>query len=310
MDFTRAAVILLSFLLFIGLILYGGLENLLKAGENANLGVLVLALLTICLAMAVRIYRWKVLIGDISFLELAPIQMFGIAVSSLTPGKLAEPAKAVILKRTHGIPLTRGVSSVVLERVSDIIAVVVFSLLAFLYFEPIVVFIPVAIFGGAVVAILAATQSKFVRDLIVRIASVFSKRIAQIGAGFMDQLKLDGKFLKAVALAFVIWSLDSLTAVIVFTSFGLQFAPGINPYIVAASLVSLTVLIGLLSMLPGGIGSTEISFSLLLESVGVQKDLAIAAVLMFRLITFWISIGAGLAMSVFIKEKMKKMNAT
>ena len=65
----------------------------------------------------------------------------------------------------------------------------------------------------------------------------------------------------------------------------------------AVSIYGIAVLVGALSFLPGGLGSTELVMGLLLVSLGVDKPVAVAATLICRIATLWFAvfIGVGVA---------------
>ncbi|MCL4370392.1 MAG: lysylphosphatidylglycerol synthase domain-containing protein [Chloroflexi bacterium] len=64
---------------------------------------------------------------------------------------------------------------------------------------------------------------------------------------------------------------------------------------VLAAILALATLVGSLSMLPGGLGAAEGSVAVLLVStVGLASDLAVAATLLIRLCTLWFGVSVGL----------------
>ena len=55
-------------------------------------------------------------------------QTAGMSASNLTPGKIGEPVKSYLLKKTEGISISRTLPSVVMERVFDVFSVIIISL--------------------------------------------------------------------------------------------------------------------------------------------------------------------------------------
>ncbi len=302
MDKIKLILVLFSIALLGLLVVYAEPGKLVSTLASANLTYVLLSILCILLALVLRVYRWKMLVGELSFSEIAPIQLFGTAISNIAPAKASEPLKAVLLKTNYGIPLAKGFSSTVVERISDLMAVVAISLLALLYIQPQIVVIPVAVFGGIVIGVIASVQSKTLQSFGLSIAARFSKKLAESGKRFIDGLKLDKKFLFAAALALLIWAFDSATAIFALMSLGAM--PNVpNPYLAVAGLMCFATLVGLISLLPGGLGSTDISFAIMLQWLGVGSALSISAVLLFRLLTFWSGLAIGLSASAFIKKK-------
>lgn len=84
------------------------------------------------------------------------------------------------------------------------------------------------------------------------------------------------------------WFGDMMCLYFVFWAFGFAINPGvlIFGYCVAT-------LLGILSFVPGGIGVTEGVLALIFAGMGVPSALALTAVLVFRLFSFWIWIPVG-----------------
>lgn len=71
--------------------------------------------------------------------------------------------------------------------------------------------------------------------------------------------------------------------------------------IMAVSIYSLSLLVGAASMLPGGIGATEIGMSWLLIQAGVESDVAIISSIISRLLTLLPAMLTGLICAFIIK---------
>jgi uncharacterized protein (TIRG00374 family) len=70
----------------------------------------------------------------------------------------------------------------------------------------------------------------------------------------------------------------------------------------AVSIFSAATLIGSVSMLPGGLVSTESSMLLLLTQVGLGTVTALASVLIIRVCSLWLAIGIGVAALIYLKR--------
>ena len=64
--------------------------------------------------------------------------------------------------------------------------------------------------------------------------------------------------------------------------------------LMAVSIYGVAVLIGAISFLPGGLGTTEATMVLLLLSLGVDHSVALAATLICRIATLWFAIFIGI----------------
>ena len=61
----------------------------------------------------------------------------------------------------------------------------------------------------------------------------------------------------------------------------------------ALGIYALSLLAGALSFLPGGLGSTEAAMGLMLLASGADAPTAVAATLIYRLVSLWFAVGLG-----------------
>ncbi|KKQ74499.1 MAG: hypothetical protein US94_C0003G0017 [Berkelbacteria bacterium GW2011_GWB1_38_5] len=94
-------------------------------------------------------------------------------------------------------------------------------------------------------------------------------------------------------------------ACLYFAFLGFGFQPNIAIVIFA---YCITKIISILSFIPGGIGITEASLSLIFIGFGVPPSISLAAVLVFRLISFWLPIPIGLASFLSLQKNYYKIN--
>jgi len=71
----------------------------------------------------------------------------------------------------------------------------------------------------------------------------------------------------------------------------------------AISIYSLSLLIGAASMIPGGLGVTELGMSWLLTQIGIFPDIALIAALFTRIFTLWPAMCIGIICSVALSTK-------
>ncbi|GAE51386.1 hypothetical protein XPR_2217 [Xanthomonas arboricola pv. pruni MAFF 301420] len=100
-------------------------------------------------------------------------------------------------------------------------------------------------------------------------------------------LRAFGQSMLAGCLA---WGLTSAVFVSLCVGMGLQLDP-----IVALGIYPLAMLIGALSFVPGGVGTTELAIVLMLNRLGISTPEAIAVAVAARLVTLWYAIAVGAA---------------
>jgi len=108
--------------------------------------------------------------------------------------------------------------------------------------------------------------------------------------------------ISAILGALCFWFGDIFTLYFAFLSFG--YRPHLAIVIFTYSVAKILATV---SFIPGGLGIAEASLSLIFIGFGVPASMALAAVLIFRLISFWLPIPAGLASFLSLQKKYIKM---
>ena len=303
----RFVLILISFLILFGIIWYANPALLISYLSTSNLGYVALGLLASSLALFFRVLKWRVLLDGVGFRELVPVQLFGMAISNFTPGKAAEPTKALVLKLKKGLDVSKTLPSVIWERVMDIIIIVLIALLAIPFLGIRANFYLISLFSVGV----------FVFLIVLLLIILYSKRVGLfvfgllkkipflrgISSGFMDafyQARISKtKLILCFLITIIPWVLDGF--VIYFSMLALGFELSI---LVAIGISALAVLIGIACFLPGGIGSAETVGVLLLGLVGAGPALATAGIFLARFLSFWFSVVLGGLSFIYLSKKI------
>ena len=94
--------------------------------------------------------------------------------------------------------------------------------------------------------------------------------------------------LSSYVIALLAWSVQALILYVVLLAMGLSIGPE-----AAIGIFALGLLAGVLSFIPGGLGSTEAVVILLLVSIGIAAPEATAATLLCRIATLWFAVAVG-----------------
>ena len=119
-------------------------------------------------------------------------------------------------------------------------------------------------------------------------------------AGMRRMTSHHGAFRKTAVLACGYWLFDMACLWVVFTAFGhgIGFSSLVVAYVIAYA-------IGTLAPTPGGLGAIEGLLIALFISFGVPSATAVAVVLVYRLINFWLPVIPGLIAYVVVKPGRK-----
>ncbi len=219
------------------------------------------------------------------------VQVIGFFGGGITPLRVGEIGKAVILRTQEGVPIASGVAANLVERLFDFIAISVLLLLTVIPiagtsspFAPLAVVLLV-VFGALYTALLLLPGPLLQKDWPLRLLGVrMSARIRET----LAPLVTDGSARRRwLTLRMASWS--SAIILLDVAVLGLLVAVLGGPTDVGriAFAIALGSLVGVASFLPGGIAITEASYTFLLVQGGVPTAAALVAVLLARLLTFY-----------------------
>src|SRR3989344_7782137 len=110
-----------SVLILLAVIWYSNPSHLWAYVSHADVLVFGAALAISVMALTLRVVKWWILVEKVKFADIFPVQVFGLVFSNFTPGKIAEPTKALILKAIGGPDISRTLPTIVWERILDLI---------------------------------------------------------------------------------------------------------------------------------------------------------------------------------------------
>lgn len=297
----------ISIVILLVIIWYANPVILINIIMKSDVKYLILAFVITTLSMCIRVLKWNVLLNNVRFVDLFPVQMLGITISNLTPGKIAEPIKAIILKVRTGVSVSSSFPSIIWERIMDVVILILFALVAIQIFGfqsnlMFLSFMSIGLFVILIIILLFVLTNKkfgyklfgFLRKfpLIKKVSQNFMKNF------YKSKIK-KRRLLMCLFFTFVSWFLDGIAFYLTLLALNIT----INP-IILSGIIALSVLIGIVSTLPGGLGSTETVMILLLSLVGVYSTIAIAGVMLLRLISFWYSMFVGGLSFIYLSKKI------
>ena len=287
-----------TYLLF-GVIVFRMLDRIVLDRALSLPYALVATLLGLSLVnYFVRAWRWLVLS---SFLDFKVPQfrnvlyyLAGYALTS-TPGKAGEAVRLWFLKTGHKISYSRSIAIMLADRLLDMWAVLILVLLCFADFSD-------HLWQGmALVTIVVAMSLPIVfpqrflplLGLCLRFMPkrrrmwVKTRRVMSSMADLSHWRSYGLTLLPSVAG----WAAEGLALYLLLRYFGAEVT-----VLNAIFVFSFSMIVGAISMLPGGLGSTEITAVVLLTAIGVDLDVAIVSTALVRVTTFWFAVVIGVAL--------------
>lgn len=259
---------------------------------------------------AVRFLRWQMYLRHqgVAVPAGSSALVFGAGLSlSITPAKLGELVKSYLLRELHGIPATRTAPIVIAERVSDLVALLVLAVIGVALYgvETTLVIAAGAVIGLGLVLLAwprptralieLATQPAFARRFRTPLVEMYG------GLAALCRPRLLGI---ATLYAVPAWAAECVGFAAIANGFtGAQVDLGLALVIYAG-----TTIAGALSFLPGGLGVTEASMTLLLvqSASGIDRATALDATLLTRLATLWFAVVLGLGCLSLVRGRIAR----
>jgi len=332
-GFVDSRSLLVSMLVFLAvlaaalLILRENLGSMLQALYRAKFFYIPLAVFTYLFGLLVWSLRWRLTLSTVGhrlpIKSLYVIIFGGIFINNITPFTYAggDPiARAYILKKTQNVPYSCGFATILSEYVVDLpiyISLLIFGFLISLkqmdiWYDIFMFSFWIAfLFGWSLFffhVLSSTTGSKKIADFTSRLAKIFRREVNVVKVersikGFYhssEQIIKNRKIIFGVTILTVtIWVLAIARLYIIFQALG--YTPSIPMLFFA---VTLPALVGMIPVLPGGLGTVDATIASVFLLFGVPIQIAISATLIERAITLVFStlVGAGAISYLGIKQ--------
>jgi glycosyltransferase 2 family protein len=297
--------LVLGFIVFVALALLGDLRQVRDSLLQFRWEYFFIALGFTLINYTLRFFKWHFYINQVGARNLSLWQSLRMFIAgfplAVTPGKVGEVFKGVWLNRTSSIPVGRGVSVVLAERISDGMAVMLLSMLgimAFPQFWP--AFILILVFLLLIIIISQIRPlAVFFLDLGEKMPFVnrFALQLREFYEGSYSLFR-PGAAVFAILLGCISWLCEGIG--LYFILVGLGPPPGFKLLGTAVFVLAFSIAIGAASAMPGGLGATEGTIAVLLPlALNIQPAVAASATLLIRMATLWFGVGLGLLMWTF-----------
>jgi len=240
-------------------------------------------------------FRWHLLLQNAkifipvkdSFLIFAS----GFALT-IIPGKVGEFVKSQLLKTKFGIARSKTVPIVILEQFYSAVGIVTLSFFGIWYFE-LGVYV-LGFFTAALVFVFVLLSSRKAFNKIVTLLErrKFTSKLVEPLSSSYDGIKngIKGPItLYASGLSILFWLIEAITIYLILLAFGVD-AIG---FLTIISTYTTSIMLGILSFLPIGIGVVEGTLTSFFTMQGIDVSLALTIVVVIRLFTRWYGVSFG-----------------
>ncbi len=299
---------------------YSALFSTLMSGKFS---LLLSATTLMIISLFIKAYRYYILIKPsnpfVRLVPFFPVFFVGYGISVLGPLKSGEIASVEINKRGLNISRSSSFAAIVFFRLLDVYFVLLFFLFSLFYTVPkllqfegttilyIILLVCVAVTIVMSIFVFSPPFGKLLYAILFFLTNKINKKSGvwlEINLlPFLNNYYNSLKFLYSQSYILIIVLISTLIRwLIEFYAFYLTllaFSASIS-FLDVSSISAITIIIGIISFAPAGLGTGTLSSQLLLEQLGILSAIAGAAILFQTLIGPGLSIFAGSLSSPFL----------
>jgi uncharacterized protein (TIRG00374 family) len=293
-----------SLILLVLLLYYSDFFKILELLHQINTTWITVGFLMFLASFVLRVRRWQHLLKKVNirlpFWSLSKVYVTGQFLSNLTPGKIGDPARSVILKAANSKSIGFSLPSIFIERVCDVVVTVTIALLGLVYYATsnlslwlvLTLALYIAFFSAAIYVLISEKRSKIFFSKIFSVffffkflkkfkdtIEKFSKNLHKSFIRYRDVLVL----FETLCYSFGIWVIEGLMLFVGFMAIGLY----VNP-LLSIIVCSTSVLISVATFLPGGLGAGEaVNLLILTNILSISPAEVMTATLISRFFGYW-----------------------
>ena len=274
--------------------------------RRARLDLLIATLGGIAVSYVVRVRRWQRLLAPIAQVGFAPAvraTVIGFATTAVLPGRLGEVLRPYLLARRERLSASAVLATIVVERLLDVIAVVLLFGIFLLFFSgdlqqtdpQVLTYLKVgglvaAVGAGAmlVLIVVAAGAPDRVAGVVAQVERVLPQRFGAAAGRFIIRFRAGlgiarqpGRFMRAFAWSFPLWLSISVSVWCVCQAFGIALPPG------GSLLLMMLLVLGVAVPTPAGVGGFHAAFQVGVTGFyAAPVDAAVGAALVLHALSF------------------------
>ena len=295
----KKKLVLVGLIIFLIILSQVNLSVLINVLLNINLFFLLIVFVLSVLSLVIRSIKWKFLIEKASmklnFFDLLKFYFIGLFLGILTPGRIGEFSKSIYVnKKIKSLPV--AIATVIMDRLIDIIVLVMtglFSFIAFafifrqLIFSTELISIIAIIFFIGIIFFFKLNYLHFLLKPMFNfmIPEKYKERVKSHYLEFFISIK---KMKKTSLLIFSLAISISSWFVSISASYVLSLSLGLNiPFEFFFLVHPIITLLDILPISVSGIGTRELVLIFLFSFYSVPAETAIAFGIIYMLIAYW-----------------------
>jgi uncharacterized protein (TIRG00374 family) len=298
------AITAVAMVFYFVLVVLSDVEEVGNAFQSFEWIYLAPTLVLVVLNYLVRAERWHSFLGriDLSLPRKRSYQLFMAGLSmSITPAKAGEAMKALFLRIEKESPLERGIAVVFAERMTDLTGIMFLVGIGFIAF-PYGLLSFVAVLALVILVLVVLATPGLSHRLVGWLKSkrLFNRIGVMAESGLHDARSLlaGRSLVKGTVLGLVAWSAECVAFYCILVGCSLDIA-----ILEAVFVYSFASVVGAVSLMPGGMGTTEATMIGLLVLLSASAPMASFVVILTRVCTLWFAVGLGLIFLVYYSKR-------
>lgn len=297
--------IVLAAIVYLGFSIYIDFEKLIEAFSLFDFRYFPLVLFLSFFNYYLRFERWDYFLRmlNIKLPRKISFSIFlGGLIMSITPGKVGELLKSYLIKEYNKTSIHASAPVILVERLGDFVSLLMVAMFGAIYFN----------FGREIVLTTLIIFSIFLFGLSYRpfaepVIKFFSrlKYFHNISEKILVAYEHSYKLLQPVPLfsmlilAAIAWGFEAFGLYLILKVFNTEAT-----FFWSLFVYSFSTIIGGLLLVPGGIGPTEGSLTLLLVRTKIPLNIAFVSTFLIRVATLWFAILMGILGLIYFQKKV------
>lgn len=291
--------------IFLALTIFADSEKLVKAFASFNWAYAPLILGCVSMNFALRYMKWDYYTLK---LDVRPepkknmIFFFMAFTMAVTPGKFGEVLKSYLLKQENQTPISKSAPIVLAERLTDFIGLIILILVGAYVFQQSRLVVMFIAFAFAAITVLLSWRkgSMFFIEMFARVPFV-KKYVAMMRTAYESIYTLlrPGTLIVTTLMSIASWFFECLAYWLVVSVFNAPI-----DLLKATFIYAFATVIGAISMIPGGLGTTEGSLTGLAVLAGTPADIAVASTVIIRVATLWFAVFIGIVVTLGFQKSL------
>jgi glycosyltransferase 2 family protein len=298
---------LLGVFVYGGFAIYSGLDKIGEALGRFHFSAFFFACALAFGNYVLRYLKWEFYLARLDIKGVGKVDSFLTFLSgfvlTVTPGKVGEVFKSVILAETHDVPMTKTAPIVVAERATDVVGIVVLIVLGSLGFAGGLFWAGVG--TGLVLALLVVVANRKLSLSMIGLTARLPGRLGQMAPKLeaayesLATMLAPKNLVVPSVLSAAAWMLECLALWVILHGFGATTSVTLCTFFYSTS-----TLVGAIVPVPGGLGVTESALMGQMVEIGkVAKNDATAAMILVRFATLWFAVLVGFVALSLMKRR-------